>query len=95
MLLVSKPVVVVVVVYCQILLLLHSIILGRTHNNNDQKTLTNDWFDLKMYMGKFFRVVKLIFVSEIQDFKILTPFVTSQTPNMTQNSPKTPENLIK
>ena len=47
------------------------------------------------YMGKYFRAAKLTIMSEIQDFKILTPFVTSQTSKMTQNSPKTPENLIK
>ena len=27
-------------------------------------------------------------MSEIQNFKILTPFVTSRTPKMTQNGPK-------
>ena len=52
------------------------------------KAWWNAWFDLKMYMGKFFRVEKLFITSEIQDFKILTPFVTLQTAKMTQNGPK-------
>ena len=40
-----------------------------------------------MYMGKFFGMGKLNLKSEIQNFKILTPFVTSRTPKMTQNGP--------
>ena len=35
-----------------------------------------------------FVVGKLKMNSEIQNFKILTPFVTSRTPKMTQNGPK-------
>ena len=38
-----------------------------------------------MYVGKFFGVGKLKMNSEIQNIIILTPFVTSQTPKMTQN----------
>ena len=41
-----------------------------------------------MYVGKFFGVGKLKMNSEIQNIIILTPFVTSQTPKMTQNGPK-------
>ena len=51
-----------------------------------------------MCMGKFLGVRKPITMSEIQNFKILTPFVTSWTqkwPKMVQKSPKTPEILIK
>ena len=50
-----------------------------------KKTRENDSLGLKMYVGKFFGVGKLKMNSEIQNIIILTPFVTSQTPKMTQN----------
>ena len=52
------------------------------------KTQENDSLGLKIYVGKFFGVEKLKMNSEIQNIIILTPFVTSQTPKMTQNGPK-------
>ena len=52
------------------------------------KLRENDCVSLKMYVGKFFGVGKLKMNSEIQNIIILTPFVTSQTPKMTQNGPK-------
>ena len=51
-----------------------------------------------MCMGKFLGVRKPITMSGIQNFKILTPFVTSWTPKTTQNGPKitkTPDMSIK
>ena len=56
--------------------------------NKLNKLRENDYVWLKMYVGKFFGVGKLKMNSEIQNFKILTPFVTSRTPEMTQNGPK-------
>ena len=41
-----------------------------------------------MCKGKYFGVMKPIMNSEILNFKILTPFVTSWIPKMTQNGPK-------
>ena len=49
------------------------------------KLRENDYVWLKMYVGKFFGLGKLKMNSEIQNFKILTNFVTSRTPKMTQN----------
>ena len=48
----------------------------------------NDCLDLKMCKDKFFAVGKPMMKSKIQKYKILTPFVTSRTPKMTQNGPK-------
>ena len=50
-----------------------------------QENSRKDSLGLKMYVGKFFGVGKLKMNSEIQNIIILTPFVTSQTPKMTQN----------
>ena len=52
------------------------------------KLRENDYVWLKMNVGKYFGLGKLKINSEIQNFKILTPFVTSRTPEMTQNGPK-------
>ena len=57
-------------------------------NLKRNKLRENEYDWLKMYVGKFFGVGKLKMNSEIQNFKILTPFVTSRTPEMTQNGPK-------
>ena len=46
-------------------------------------------------MGIFFGVRKPVVVSEFQNFKILTPFVTSLTPYGTQNGPELTKNTIK
>jgi hypothetical protein len=43
---------------------------------------------LQFGMNIFFGVGKPVFVSEFQKFDILTLFVTSQTPNIAQNSQK-------
>jgi len=53
-----------------------------------QKTRENDSFDLKMNIGNLFGERKPMIKSKILNDKILTPFVTSRTPNMTQNGPK-------
>ena len=39
-------------------------------------------------MGTFFGTKKPMVMSEFQHFKVLTPFVTSLTPNCTQKGPK-------
>ena len=52
----------------------------------------------KCGLVKYLGVRKPITMSEIQNFKILTPFVTSRTPKqpkMVPKSPKTPEILIR
>ena len=40
-------------------------------------------------IGMFFGVRKPMIMSKFKIFKILTPFVTSQTPNLVQNGQKT------
>ena len=59
------------------------------------KTQWNDGFELKIGMGIFFGTRKPMVMSEFQNFKILTLFVTSLTTNYTQNSPKLTKNTIK
>ena len=46
-------------------------------------------------MGIFFGTKKSMVMSEFKDFKILTPFLTSLTPDCTQNGPKLTTNTIK
>ena len=56
-----------------------------------QKHLTtwwNDRFFLKFGLDMFLGAGKPMVVSEIQNFKILTPFVTTLTPNMAQSGRK-------
>ena len=43
----------------------------------------------------FFGVRKRMVMSEFQNFKFLTPFMTSLTPIFTQNGPKITKNAIK
>ena len=46
-------------------------------------------------MGKFFGTRKPMVVSKFENFKILTPFVTSLTPYCTQKGPTLTKNTIK
>ena len=48
----------------------------------------NDCLDLNMSMGNLSGDGKMMIKSKIQISKILTPFVTSQTPKNDQNGPK-------
>ena len=45
-------------------------------------------------MGTFFRTRNPMVISEFKNFKILTPFVTSLTPDCTLNGPKLTKNTI-
>jgi hypothetical protein len=55
---------------------------------NHHKSRQNDYLFLKFGISRFFGVRKPVLVSEFQNFQILTPFVTSQTPIIAQKCPK-------